>query len=80
MNGMDFILSQSGVRPLPPAPAITPPGGGKLSVSQTVEILARHAAGESQSALAREFKVSQPAINYLVRKQRGAGGFGGTEA
>lgn len=68
MNGISFILSQSGFSPLPQAPIRTPPGGGKLSVSQTADILRRHAAGESQSALAREYRVSQAAIYYLIRK------------
>lgn len=68
MNGIDFVLSQSGFVPLSAAPTRTPPGGGKLSVSQTADILRRHAAGESQSALAREYRVSQPAIYYLIQK------------
>jgi hypothetical protein len=39
----------------------------KLTDGQVVEIRQRHAAGETQTALAREFGVSQPMVGYIVR-------------
>ena len=39
----------------------------KLTEAQVVEIIARHAAGETQTALAREFPVNQSMISKIVR-------------
>lgn len=70
MNGIDFILSQSNVKPLPSPPVTTPPGGGKLSLSQTAEIICRYQNGEKMTALGREFGVSQAAVWYVINKTR----------
>ncbi|NYT61272.1 hypothetical protein H0A66_02880 [Alcaligenaceae bacterium] len=70
MNGIDFIISQSNCKPLPAAPRMTPPGGGKLSVSQTADIVARFAAGEKKADLAREYGVSIQGICYVIQKQK----------
>lgn len=47
-------------------------GTAKLTQAQVDEIRARHAKGETQTALAREYGVSQPNIGYIVRGLRWA--------
>lgn len=44
-------------------------GARRLTAAQVKEIRRRHAAGESQSALAREFGIKQPSIYAIVRRQ-----------
>lgn len=41
----------------------------KLTEGQVVEIRRRYAAGETQTALGREFKVSQPMVGFIVRRE-----------
>ena len=42
-------------------------GKRKMTDEQVVEIRERHAAGETQKALADEFGLAQPVLGYLVR-------------
>ena len=42
-------------------------GRSKLTEGQVEEIIARHAAGETQTALAREYPVNQSMISKIVR-------------
>ena len=48
------------------------PGGGgrrRLTPAQVKEIRRRHKGGESQSALAREYGISQPSIYAILNRQ-----------
>ena len=40
----------------------------KLSAADVLDIRARCAAGESQHSVAQAFKISQPAVSYIVRR------------
>jgi Mor family transcriptional regulator len=43
-------------------------GSKSLAFNEADEILQRHAAGERQSDLAREFRVSRSTVNRLVKR------------
>ena len=60
------------IRKRPPDGGRRQSGGGgrrRLTAAQVREIRRRAAADESQSALAREFGISQPAVYQIVRRE-----------
>jgi hypothetical protein len=46
---------------------------GKIARSEWPRIAARHASGETQAAIARDYACSPPNIRYIVQRQKNAG-------